>query len=410
MRVAYVTMLFPAPAEVFAANDVRALRALGDEVAVHCLRPETAGCRARLAEHGLADVPVTYATGRGALAGLLVAARHPRWALDLLRWVVACSWRRVSHLLRSLVLLPRALEIFDRLRADPPDVVHLFWGHYPALVGYLVARHCPGVTLSMFLGAYDLTWRYGGSGPVARLARVVWTHAEVNVPALRRLGVPAERLRVVHRGLDLRRIPARATEPVSGRRLITVGRLIPSKAFDDVLEVFARIHRRWNGASLLVIGDGPDRSRLRQAAQRLGIAGAVTFAGHRPHDEVLRALCESDVLLFLSRKDSERLPNVVKEGMACRCACVVSRTPGIEALVVDGETGFVVEPGDLSRAEACVDAVFRDPPRARAMAERAHGHVVRNFDAVAAMRAYRREWRALRAAEPALTAVTAASR
>lgn len=401
MKIAYITMLFPAPAEVFAVNDVRALEELGNRVSVHCLRPETPECGSRLEEHGLGHVPVTYCTGRSVVRGVAAAIRQPRLALELLTWTVAHNWRRAPHLVRSLVLLPRVLEIVEELRRSRPDVIHLFWGHYPALVGALAARSVPGAILSIFLGAYDLAWNFGGSGPVARAADIVWTHAEVNVPLIRELGVARDRIRVVHRGLNLRAIPPRYRRPVSGRRLITVGRLIPEKAFDDVLAVFAEVRRRWEDSTLVVIGDGPDRRRLERMARELGVGPCVSFTGHLPHARVLEQMTEADVMVFLSRKESERLPNVVKEAMACGCVCVASDTPGLEALVTHGVTGYVVAPGDLPAAVECIDSIFRDPDAARAMTERACAHVVENFDVLTAMRAYHRAWDALqRGVEP----------
>lgn len=391
MKVAYVTMLFPAPAEVFATNDIRALEELGDRVSVHCLRPRAQECGG-LEEHGLTHLPVTYYSWRSLLRGAMAALRWPVDTLMFLGWVIARSGRRIRDLVRSLVLVPRALEIADELQRTKPDVVHLFWGHYPALVGYLVARRCPGVVVSVFLGAYDLSQRYGGSGPVARAADIVWTHADVNVPELLRLGVRRERIRVVHRGLDVKAIPPRPRPPMSGRRVITVGRLIREKAFDDVLVVFARLRARWPDSTLVVVGDGPERARLERMAAELGIASAVSFTGHVPHARVLREMADSDVMVFLSRKESERLPNVVKEAMACECVCVASDTPGMDELITHGVTGYVVAQGDTAAVIACIDSLFSDPEPARALANRARRHVLSHFDASASMRVYHREW------------------
>lgn len=397
MRVTYVTMLFPAPSEVFAATDIRALRALQADVTVHSLRPAQRGVRARLAEHGLQSLPLTFASPATMVVGLAHGIRHPVLAAGLVAWVVQRTWLRPADLVKSLILLPRVLEIARSLRDDPPDVVHLFWGHYPTMVGWVVARQLPDVVLSVFLGAYDLTGRYGGSADVARMADVVWTHAAVNVPAIQRLGVQPARLRVAFRGIDPGAIPARTRPPLTSHRLLAIGRLIPSKAFDDVLEVFARVRPAWPDASLTILGDGPERRRLEQLARHLGVSDATSFLGHVSHERVLAELADADVLLFMSRKDSERLPNVVKEAMACECFCVATRTAGMDELIEDRRHGFLIDPGDIAGAAGFIDAVFRRREPALSMVADAKARVRDHFDARTTMEAYLRTWLRLRA-------------
>ena len=55
-----------------------------------------------------------------------------------------------------IALIPMSFYMFEKLKKEKPDIVHLFWGHYPSLVGYLVKKNMPDTKLSQFLGAYDL--------------------------------------------------------------------------------------------------------------------------------------------------------------------------------------------------------------------------------------------------------------
>ncbi len=397
MKVSYVTMLFPAPSEVFAGTDIRVLMEMQADVSVHSLRFAPRGFQSRLDEQGLSTVRLTFSSVVGNIRGLVQALMHPGLTCSLLIWICRRTGRRPGHLLRSIALLPRVLEVFHGLRRDAPDVVHLFWGHYPAMVGWLIARHCPDAVLSMFLGAYDLTATYGGSADVARSADVVWTHAAVNVPAIQALGVRSGRIRVAYRGIDTELMPRRVRPPLAGCRLVAVGRLIPEKAFADVLQAFAKILPTRPEASLTVLGDGPERRRLEGLAQRLGVAARTTFTGHVSHARVLTEFANSDVFLFLSRKDSERLPNVVKEAMACECLCVATRTPGMHELLEDQVHGFLVEPGDVHSAASLTTYVFQRPQAALHMVAHAKTHVETRFDARATMAVYLRTWKALRA-------------
>ena len=85
---------------------------------------------------------------RASFRGLAYGLLHPVVSFRLLMWLGRLLWRQPRDLARSLVLSPRALDVLAAMKADPPDVIHLFWGHYPAIVGYLVRHDLPDVVLS----------------------------------------------------------------------------------------------------------------------------------------------------------------------------------------------------------------------------------------------------------------------
>ncbi len=397
MRVAYVTMAFPAPAEAFASSDVTALGRAGVAVDVHSLRPRHRRHDELVSQRGLDALALDHNSVRSSLRGVLYGVAHPLVTIRSVGWIASRTWRRPSHLVRSLALLPRAFDILARLRRDRPDVVHLFWGHYPALVGRLVLEHLPDTVLSVFLGAYDLEWRYGGSAPVARRADTVWTHAAHNLPALRELGIPEERVRVAYRGVDLRRFPDPRGPKVPGR-IVTAGRLIPAKAMDDVLRAFRAVLDARPDASLVVLGEGPERAGLESLARSLGLGDSVRFPGHVSHQRVREEMAAAEIFILLSRMESERLPNVVKEAMASRCCCIVSRTAGIEELVDHGSTGLLAT--GSTAEEVATDAAglalraLSDPAERGELARAGRRHVREHFDVDRTMAGYRSAWEA----------------
>lgn len=395
MRICYVTMQFPTTYETFAVRDVRTLQRMGARVTVQSLRPAHPSAAALYGEYGLdPDTPVVHNSPARTLSGIGTALRRPTVLLALTGWIFARCWRRPGHLLRSLILVPRVIDIVEQIRRERPDVVHLFWGHYPAMVGRLVRIRLPGTTLSVFIGAYDLVWGYGGTPPVARSADVVWTHALENVPAIAALGVDRERIAVAYRGVDLSRFHT-AGAPKVARRIVTASRLIPAKGVDDVLKAFAHVLRDWPDATLVVLGDGPDQRRLEALAGDLGIAHAVAFLGHVDQGVVAAELQAAEVFLLMSRNGSERLPNVVKEALACRCVCVVAESPGIEELVRDGVHGFVVPQGDVEGAAGRIRAIFERRVDVEAMTRAGSDHVRTHFDVERTMSLYLERWRRL---------------
>jgi colanic acid/amylovoran biosynthesis glycosyltransferase len=396
LRVFYLTMQFPHRNETFAGTEIRALRGEGADVSVHSFLGAHVPSMDVLPDWGLNDVRLTHGSWRAGLSGIRSGLRRPRLLVALISWIVTNGWRRPVELAKTLALVPRALDIFRAVDEEKPDVVHLFWGHFPSLVGYMVKRELPGVIVSLFLGAYDLRQNYFGSRAIARQADVVWTHAEANRPALRMMGRADEDIRINLRGVDLERLAgvlATASGDKDPHRIVTVGRLVPAKGMDRVLEAFAIISNSWAHARLVVVGDGPERKRLEELAAELDIERRVDFRGHLDHDDVIREMAAASVFLYLSEVD--RLPNVVKEAMFARCLCVVAHTKGIEELLEHGVHGFVVPPGDVGLAASYVEEAFRSVATGQTMVEAAAVHLAQHFDVRLSAKRLCSEWRML---------------
>jgi glycosyltransferase involved in cell wall biosynthesis len=396
MKVWYILMTFPAPAQTYANNDLRAIRRLGNEISVHALRGPRRDTAQLLSEAGLADVEVTHATLGNIVRGVLIALAQPLRTARLIAWIVTQSGGRPVHLAKGLALLPRSLQLFQRVQRDQPDVVHIYWGHYPAIFGWLVLEYAPRVVVSLSLSAGDLLCDFPGSFAVARRAHLVSTWAAVNVPTLAARGVSPEAVHVSWQGLDVEKIRGRhfVKTPL---RVVTASRLVAEKGMDDVIRAFARVVSKHPAATLVVLGEGPDRRRLEKLAGTLGISDVITFRGHVNHDEVFEELARAEVFLLLSRYEGERLPNVVKEAMACRCFVVTTATPGIDELLKDGTHGRVVPLGAWEQAAQLATDAFDDPQTARIIGEAAHAHILENFDLLQLMDGMVRMWETRRA-------------
>lgn len=388
MHVWYVFSKFPAPSETFAGTDVRVLRGLGVRVRAVNLRPSHPRAGELLREWDLADLELDAVTPGKLLAGFGAMLRRPALLAFALRTIVRDNSTQPVHVVKSLLALPRLFQVHQTLAARPPDVLHLFWGHYASLLGLLVRRTHPEVVVTLFLGAYDLHRRFRTSTTLARCADGVFTHARANLPLLAAQGIAPDGVQVVYRGVDFERLRWRGQSKVPFR-IATAGRLTPDKGMAEVLEAFARVQKARPQASLCVMGEGPERPALERRARALNLR-AVEFTGHLAHQRVFERLSEAEVFLFLSH--GEHLPNVVKEAIAARCACVVSRTTGIEELVAPGEHGFVVDSSDIPAAAACVDRLFREPDLREQFVERALVHLRAHFAAQANMRRYREFW------------------
>jgi len=204
--------------------------------------------------------------------------------------------------------------------------------------------------------------------------------------------LPAAKIRVVHNGIDLTRLPPFSLDRVAARRaagfdprrrlVAQVGRLTAQKDYPTFLAAAARVARQVADVDFLVVGEGELRVELEAEVGRLDLGGRVRFLGLR-HD-VPALLGAVDVLALTSRW--EGLPNVVIEAMATGAVAVATDVGGARELLVSGETGFIVPPGDAGAVADAVLAALRTPEAAFRIATAARRRIETEFTVDAMVR------------------------
>ena len=207
-----------------------------------------------------------------------------------------------------------------------------------------------------------------------------------------RHGLPREKIRVVHNGVDLSRFPAfdvdRAAAraalgvPVERRLVAQIGRLAPQKDYPTFLAVAAVLARRFPDVDFLVAGEGPDGDALRRVALDRGLGERVRWLGVR--NDVPRILAAVDVMLLTSRY--EGLPNVVIEAMAAGAAVVATDVGGCRELVSPAQHGLLVTPGDVDGIAAAAAGLLEDEARRVVLARAARRRVEAEFSVGAMVR------------------------
>jgi glycosyltransferase involved in cell wall biosynthesis len=147
-----------------------------------------------------------------------------------------------------------------------------------------------------------------------------------------------------------------------------MGRLVPQKGFDRLLEAFASIARERPGWSLTIHGEGPQRLPLTERTESLGLAGQVRFPGVT--DDPAAALADADLFVLSSRW--EGFPTVLGEAMALGRPVVAFDCPsGPADLIRDGLDGVLVPRDDIAALASAMASLIDDPTRRAALAARA---------------------------------------
>jgi len=167
------------------------------------------------------------------------------------------------------------------------------------------------------------------------------------------------RLSVIPNGVEPGLFADGRAHPHARPYVAAVGRLVPQKGFDVLLEAFARLDAP--EVDLLIAGDGPERRRLEALRERLGLGARVHLLG--AVDRVTVASLYQGARLVACPSRWEGLPLVCLEAMASGRAVVASRVDGIPDAVGDGETGLLVPPEDPVALAGALRALLADGAR-----------------------------------------------
>lgn len=252
-----------------------------------------------------------------------------------------------------------------------PVVVHTYHGHvFDAYFSPLKTR---------FVVATERLLAFGTSALVAVTARV-------RRDVLARGIGGDDQVVVVSLGLDLAPLVAAPALRGELRRELglapetplvgIVARLVPIKAHETFLDAARAIAPVRPDIVFLVVGDGERRAELEAAVSAAGLASRVRFLGWRA--DLARLYADLDVVVLTSK--NEGLPVALIEAMAASRPVVSTRAGGVEDVVTDGETGVVVEIGDVPAVARAVVDLIEDPARAARLGAAASASVVRRFD------------------------------
>lgn len=297
------------------------------------------------------------------------------------------AWYELLTLIPRLPLLQ--WRYFWHVRKTNPDacVVH---GFQAALVAWPTAcwkrtRHAyvHRITKSKSRAAWIFRILYGPFSVVAGNSRAVM---ESMIPY-----ASSKRMMILNNGIDLERFDQNKVSAVLEAEaypggpavVISLGRLLPYKGQNLVIDAFASLLPIHSNLRLWIVGEGVSRNELEKRVGSLGIESKVEFLGHR--QDIPELLGRSRV--FVNASSWEGMSNAVLEGMAASLPSVVVDAPGVSECHLNGVTGLVVcrEARALARA---VDELLIDRDRANRMGRAARRRVESNYSIAASRERY----------------------
>ncbi len=402
--VAVILKGYPRLSETFIAQELRALEQRGMKLHFFSLRHPTDSSVHPV--HREMEAAVTYL---------------PEYLHDEPRRVWRC-WRIAAKLpgyrrakaafLRDLARdrTPNRIRRFGQacvLACELPAGIEMLYAHFlhtPASVTRYAAL-MTGLPWSASAHAKDI-WTTPDWEKREKLAELEWlvTCTAVGRDHLAALAPTPKKVGLVYHGLDLTRFgansgPKGGQDPACGCAdagaleardeparlqghdgsdaerpviLLSVGRAVEKKGYDDLLTALARLPKDLNWR-LVHIGGGKLKDKLQALGSKLGIDDRIDWLGAQPQEVVLENYRKADLFVLASRigRDGDRdgLPNVLMEAQSQAIACVSTAVSAIPELIRDGETGLLVPPEDPAALAAALQTLITDPARRHQLAE-----------------------------------------
>ena len=181
---------------------------------------------------------------------------------------------------------------------------------------------------------------------------------------------------VVHPGTAA--VDARIDLPPTPKAVVA-GRLVPEKGIDTLVRAFARLVPRDPHSSLVVIGEGPERSNLVRLAFCLGVGERVSFTGKLSPEATLAIVRSAWVVCVPSRWE-EPFGMIAAEAQMHGVAVIASRCGGLAEIVADEETGYLVQPDDPEALACRLQQLLSDRALAKALGVRGHARAQELFE------------------------------
>ncbi|MFT0892138.1 glycosyltransferase family 4 protein [Pseudochelatococcus sp. G4_1912] len=372
-RIAMVVKGYPRLSETFIAQELLALQQRELPFEIWSLRHPTD--KSMHPMHKAITAPVAYLpeylyqAPLRVLRGFLASARLPGFKAVMRQFRQDFSRDRTVNRIRRLG------QAFVMARELPDDIghLHVHFLHTPASVTRYAAR-LRGISWSFSAHAKDI-WTTPDWEKREKLADSLWgvTCTKAGWEHLSSHAPRRDHVTLAYHGLDLCRFPAPpeharrdGSDPADPVRIVSVGRAVAKKGFDDLLSALAALPEglHWRFAH---IGGGTLLDELKQQAQREGVAERVAFLGSKSQPDVISLMREADIFVLPSKEgdggDRDGLPNVIMEAASQSLAIIATDFAGIPEFINHGKEGVLVPPARWDMLANAINMLARDPDK-----------------------------------------------
>jgi glycosyltransferase involved in cell wall biosynthesis len=366
MRLGYLYSRYPVISQTFCDMEMLALEQLGVPLEIGSVYPPLTSLRH---EHiSRLRAPIRYAPPQQILRIWEKKAKTSgKWPAAL----VDLHERKYGPQFKPGQRARNALYFADLFTHNGVDHVHVHFANRAAHTA-LFLKEISGIPFSVTAHGQDFMTDLGND----ELLREICTAAEFIAAETdysrellcQRCPDSAAKIHRIYNGIDLERFPSPLPATQNSAPLIlSVGRLVPFKGFDYLIDACAELNRRGLDFTCEIVGDGPLRENLRSKIDKLNLSSRVALLGSLSQGAIFEKLRATDIFALASVVDpqggSDVFPTVILEAMSAALPVVSTRLAGIPESVVHDNTGRLVPPGDTAALADALEQLIRDPAR-----------------------------------------------
>jgi glycosyltransferase involved in cell wall biosynthesis len=364
MRLGYLYSRYPVISQTFCDAEMLALERHGIELVIGSVYPPLTSLRHEYISR--LGAPIHYAPPQEILRILERNAKNTRkWPRDL----VEQHEGRYGPVAKAEQRARNALYFAEFFARSGVDHVHVHFANRAAHTAVFL-KEISGIPFSVTAHGQDFMKDLGSDDllrEICAAAEFVAAETDYSRDLLRqRCPSSTAKIHRVCNGIDLERFPApRSRNGDRIPRIVSVGRLVPFKGFDDLINACDELARRRIDFVCDIIGDGPLRKTLQAKIEQLDLSSRVNLLGSLSQGAVLEKLQAADIFALASTTDAQGatdvFPTVILEAMASARPVVSTRLAGSPELVVDGQTGMLTPPGDSTALADALEQLLRHP-------------------------------------------------
>ena len=297
---------------------------------------------------------------------------------------------KLNFLILPFFFLGQCLAIIKLLKQYPVKVIHAHWlipQGILALMAKKISKNKPAILCTSHGG--DL---YGLNDPISKaIKRYVIKNVDAMTVVssamqdeIKKLVPEATLPTIAPMGTDLKHLFT-PDDSVCRKlnQLLFVGRLVEKKGLKYLLQAMPEILKKYPDTHLNIAGTGPEQSNLKAQAKQLNIVKNISFLGRLSHQELVKEYREATLAVFpfiqAKNGDIEGLGLVMIEAMGCGCPVFASDIPAVRDVIVDGETGVLMNPGKAYLISKKILEIIENPKKALTISKQGREEVIKEF-------------------------------
>lgn len=287
-------------------------------------------------------------------------------------------------------LLEKTSYSFDSKKLHDFDVILCQFGPIGKDFANVRIRHNFKAKLVTFFRGKDLTENPKNK---SRIYKNLFRHGDLFLPVcesfkkkLLSIWCPADKIKVLHSAISLKDFTFAPKHISSEKEIIclSVCRLVEKKGIEYSINAIVKAHEENSNIKFIIAGEGPLRPKLEELISSLNAQSYVTLVGHKSTQDIAKLLNQAHIFLQPSvtaeSGDQEGIPNAIKEAFASGLPVITTHHSGIEELVENQKSGFVLSEKDSNAIAEKILYLINNPAIYYEMAQQGYQKVVNEFE------------------------------